>query len=52
MAKNESEKTRGNPLASHEEKEKALEAARLQIEKQFGSGSLMKLGAHSNAACI
>ncbi|MDR3124013.1 MAG: recombinase RecA [Treponema sp.] len=52
MAKNESEKTRGNPLASHEEKEKALEAARLQIEKQFGSGSLMKLGAHSNAAGI
>jgi recombination protein RecA len=27
-----------------EEKEKALEAARLQIEKQFGKGSLMKLG--------
>ncbi|MDR1950537.1 MAG: recombinase RecA [Spirochaetaceae bacterium] len=53
MAKtNESEKTRGNPLASAEEKEKALEAARLQIEKQFGSGSLMKLGAHTNAAGI
>jgi recombination protein RecA len=34
-----------NP-ASHtkEEKSKALEAARLQIEKQFGKGSLMKLG--------
>ncbi|MDR1375175.1 MAG: recombinase RecA [Treponema sp.] len=52
MAKNEMEKTRGNPLASNEEKEKALEAARLQIEKQFGSGSLMKLGAHSNASGI
>jgi recombination protein RecA len=52
MAKNETEKTRGNPLASSEEKEKALEAARLQIEKQFGSGSLMKLGAHVNAAGI
>ncbi len=26
------------------EKDKALEAARLQIEKQFGKGSLMKLG--------
>jgi recombination protein RecA len=52
MAKNESEKTRGNPLASYEEKAKALEAARLQIEKQFGSGSLMKLGAHSAAAGI
>jgi recombination protein RecA len=28
------------------EKLKALEAARLQIEKQFGQGSIMKLGAH------
>ncbi len=27
-----------------EEKDKALEAAKLQIEKQFGKGSLMKLG--------
>ena len=31
------------------EKLKALEAARLQIEKQFGQGSLMKLGMHSSA---
>jgi recombination protein RecA len=31
-----------NPVV--EEKLKALEAARLQIEKQFGKGSLMKLG--------
>ena len=46
----ESEKTKGNPLASAEEKEKALEAARLQIEKQYGSGSLIKLGAHNNVA--
>jgi recombination protein RecA len=53
MAKtSESEKTRGNPLATGEEKEKALEAARLQIEIQFGSGSLMKLGAHISAAGI
>jgi recombination protein RecA len=45
MAKsNETEKARGNPLASVEEKQKALEAARLQIEKQYGSGSLIKLG--------
>jgi recombination protein RecA len=29
---------------SDSEKDKALEAARLQIEKQFGKGSLMKLG--------
>jgi recombination protein RecA len=48
----ENEKPRGNPLASAEEKEKALEAARLQIEKQFGSGSLIKLGDHSKAAGI
>jgi recombination protein RecA len=46
------EKTRGNPPASSEEKEKALEAARLQIEKQFGAGSLIKLGTHDNAAGI
>jgi recombination protein RecA len=53
MAKmSESEKLKGNLPASSEEKEKALEAARLQIEKQYGSGSLMKLGAHVNAAGI
>jgi recombination protein RecA len=53
MAKsNESEKTRGNPNASAEEKAKALEAARLQIEKQFGAGSLIKLGTHSAASGI
>ncbi|MCE1196966.1 recombinase RecA, partial [bacterium] len=34
------------------EKQKALEAARLQIEKQFGQGSLMKLGAHQSAQGI
>ena len=33
--------------ATYDEKNKALEAARLQIEKQFGAGSLMKLGNHS-----
>jgi len=32
-----------------DEKLKALEAARLQIEKQFGQGSLMKLGSHDGA---
>jgi recombination protein RecA len=36
--------------SSLEEKEKALEAARLQIEKQFGSGSIMKLGDHASVA--
>ena len=34
------------------EKLKALEAARLQIEKQFGQGSLMKLGTHTDFASI
>ncbi len=31
------------------EKLKALEAARLQIEKDFGKGSIMKLGTHADA---
>ncbi|MDR1288524.1 MAG: recombinase RecA [Treponema sp.] len=58
MAKtNDSEKSRipdrnRNPLVSAEEKEKALEAARLQIEKQYGSGLLMKLGSRTNATGI
>ncbi|MDR0300681.1 MAG: recombinase RecA [Treponema sp.] len=53
MAKtSDSEKTRVNPNATSEEKAKALEAARLQIEKQFGAGSLIKLGAHNAAAGI
>ncbi len=34
------------------EKMKALEAARLQIEKQFGQGSIMKLGDKANASGI
>jgi recombination protein RecA len=35
-----------------DEKLKALEVARLQIEKQFGQGSLMKLGATADVAGI
>lgn len=44
----------GDPVAQREKEEKlkALEAARLQIEKQFGQGSLMKLGAHTIARGI
>ncbi|GMO49555.1 MAG: recombinase RecA [Treponemataceae bacterium] len=34
------------------EKLKALDAARLQIEKQFGAGSLIKLGAKTDAASM
>lgn len=43
-----------NTLVSSEQSEKlkALEAARLQIEKDFGQGSLMKLGAKANASGI
>ncbi|HAE20939.1 MAG TPA: recombinase RecA, partial [Spirochaetaceae bacterium] len=44
-------KTEGMP-STGDEKLKALEAARLQIEKQYGSGSLMKLGDNKNALGI
>lgn len=43
MAKKEAPATEKKSLVQ-EEKARALEAARLQIEKQFGKGSLMKLG--------
>jgi recombination protein RecA len=57
MAKmHESEKARVVPADkqsnSAEDRKKALEAARLQIEKQYGAGSLMQLGTHSIAAGI
>ncbi len=45
MAKKEDTQA-GAAAAEMGEKLKALEAARLQIEKQFGAGSIMKLGAH------
>ena len=45
-------KTTHAGIEDGEEKKKAIEAARLQIEKQFGKGSLMKLGDGSNAASI
>ncbi|MFP4564535.1 MAG: recombinase RecA [Spirochaetia bacterium] len=45
-------KTTHAGIEDGEEKKKAIEAARLQIEKQFGKGSLMKLGEGSNAASI
>ena len=38
--------------AEMNEKLQALEAARLQIEKQFGKGSIMKLGTHTDATSI
>ena len=35
-------------MASKDEKQKALEAALGQIEKQYGKGAVMKLGDHSH----
>ena len=46
MAVNKEEKA----AVTKEEKEKALEAAMLQIEKQFGKGAIMKLGSDSRIA--
>jgi recombination protein RecA len=44
--------TEFNPGADMSEKLKALEVARLQIEKQFGQGSLMKLGTGADVVGI
>jgi recombination protein RecA len=52
MAKAAEAKSAADGRASPDEKRKALEAVRLQIEKQFGTGSLIKLGMHTNAAGI
>ena len=38
--------------ANLQEKLQALDAVKLQIEKEFGQGSLMKLGSHANAEGI
>lgn len=43
---------RGNATVDNSEKLKALEVARLHIEKQFGQGSIMKLGAHESSQGI
>lgn len=43
---------KGNASADNSEKLKALEVARLHIEKQFGQGSIMKLGAHESSQGI
>jgi recombination protein RecA len=52
MAKGDSDKLKFEAPVSGDEKAKALLAARLQIEKQFGTGSLIKLGDHVNAMGI
>jgi recombination protein RecA len=51
MAKKETSQESAK-AAEMEEKLKALEAARLQIEKQFGQGSIMKLGSYDAAQGI
>lgn len=45
-------KAEGKAPVDVSEKLKALEAARLQIEKQFGTGSLMKLGTKTDSTAI
>ncbi len=41
------------PQATNDsEKQRAIEAAKLQIEKQFGKGSLMKLGARADTSSV
>lgn len=45
-------KTEEKATVEMSEKLKALEAARLQIEKQFGTGSLMKLGTKTDSTAI
>lgn len=49
MAKSKTELGLMNSIADNDDKLKAFEAARLQIEKQFGQGSLMKLGSQASA---
>ena len=44
MAANKSEVTNKSALADKSERDKAREAAMAQIQKQFGKGSIMKLG--------
>ncbi|MDR1787942.1 MAG: recombinase RecA [Treponema sp.] len=44
MAKVDNEKNRIVSPTSADEKKKALEAARLQIEKQYGAGALIRMG--------
>jgi recombination protein RecA len=52
MAKKEVAAPADKKSPVQEEKARALEAARLQIEKQFGKGSLMKLGENSQRVDI
>ena len=52
MAKLSSEKNVITPISDRDEKLKALEAARLQIEKQFGQGAIMQMSDKTNFAGI
>jgi len=51
MAKNKSTKPQVQAISSADQdaRKKALEAAMSQIEKQFGKGSVMRLGDHDNS---
>jgi len=49
MAKSSLKETKNLQNNSLDEKLKAIEAAKLQIEKQFGKGSLMKMGDNSRS---
>ena len=52
MAKSSTQPVESTIDSDKAEKWKALDAACLQINKQFGAGSLMKLGEHTNTAGI
>lgn len=52
MAKIKSEINQVTTISNTDEKLRALEAARLQIEKEFGQGSLMRLGSQTAASGI
>ena len=50
MAKKE--KTEEEVLSPHEARLKALQAAMAKIEKDFGKGSIMKLGEKNTENCL
>jgi len=52
MAKKTTTASQDTKPTADSDKERAIEAARLQIEKQFGKGSLMKLGARTDTSGI
>ncbi|MCL1817776.1 MAG: DNA recombination/repair protein RecA, partial [Spirochaetaceae bacterium] len=49
MAKKEAAPVQVQNITDPQERAKALEAAKLQIEKQFGKGSIQRLGEEIDA---